>query len=163
MANATVLHQLKASGQYVGEAGQRVLDRITAAVVQADRIGDSLAVYRSNTLTTTTANVKSSAGKLYVALIEPATTAASGTGGTGFLQLYNAGSATNLVPGGGTATTLAMDCIKFVTGMTRAITCDPAAVDNSDLYNSGISAAVATTQTGTTAVAALPKITLVYS
>lgn len=161
MANVTTLHQLKASAQYMGEGMQRVVDRIARALLAGDERADGLSVYRSNTVTTTGAVVKASAGKLYAAIIEPATTAATGTGGTGFLHLYNAESLNGPWAAGGT--TFMHDAIRFVTGMTRAVTFDPAAVDNTDLYNSGISVAVCTTHSGSTAVASLPKLTLVYS
>ena len=163
MANATVLHQLKASAQFMGPDAQKVVDRIARAITSGDEQADGLTVFRSNTLTTTATNVKASAGRLYAVIIEPAATAASGTGGSGVLQLYNAASGTNLVPGAGTASTLQMEAIKFVTGMIRCVTYDPAAIDSTELYSSGITAVVATTAFGATAVAALPKVTIVYA
>jgi hypothetical protein len=163
MANATVLHHLKASAQYKGEAVQRVVDRIARALLAVDEQSDGLAVYQSNAITTTGAAVKASAGKVYAVIIEPDATGATGTGGTWFVQLYNAASVTNLVPGAGTALTQNMGAIKFVTGMTRCVTFDPAEVGNTALFSSGISFIVATAYNGSTAVASLPRVTIVYA
>ena len=63
----------------------------------------------------------------------------------------------------GTAVALTMAAIKFVTGFTQCIAFDPAAVDNSALYTSGISIVVATTPAGSTAVASLPTVTIIYA
>lgn len=163
MANATVLHHLKASAQYMGESGQKVVDRIARALTQGDEQADGLAVYRSNAVTTTAVAVKASAGNLYAVIIEPDATGATGTGGTGVLHLYNSATVANLVPGGGTATDLFMGAIKFVTGMIRCVTFDPATVDGTTLFNSGICIHVSTRLGGATAVASLPRVTLVYS
>lgn len=163
MANATVLHHLKASAQYKGEAAQRVVDRIARAIVPGDEQADGLAVYQSNAVTTTAVAVKASAGKLYAVIIEPDATGASGTGGTGVLHLYNSATVANLVPGGGTATDLLMASVKFVTGMIRCLTFDPAEVAGTALFSSGLCIHVSTRLGGATAVASLPRVTIVYS
>jgi len=163
MANATVLHHLKASAQYMGEAGQRFMDNLARRIVAGDEIADGVTAYRSDAITTTAVAIKASAGKLYGVVIEPAATAATGTGGTGFLQIYNSATIADLVPGGGTAVTLTVATIKFVTGMIRCVAFDPAAVDGTNLFTSGICVVVATTPAGSTAVASLPRVTLVYS
>ena len=163
MANATVLHHLKASAQYKGEAAQRVVDRIARAITGGDEQADGLAVYQSNAVTTTAVAVKASAGNLYAVIIEPDATGASGTGGTGVLHIYNSATVANLVPGAGTASDLLMETVKFVTGMTRCVTFDPASVTNTALYSSGICVHVSTRIGGATAVASLPRVTLVYS
>jgi hypothetical protein len=162
MANAPKLHQLKAAAQYSGEAVQRFVDSL-AARLGPDKANDALDFARSNAITTTGTAIKASAGRLYGLIIEPAATAATGTGGTGYVTTYNAATVTGMVQGGVTAGLLAMEAIKFVTGMTRCIAFDPAQVDNTSLYNSGISVYVATTPVGTTAVASLPTVTGIYA
>lgn len=167
MANAAKLHQLKSAAQFWGEGGQRWADAL-AVRLYPEELADGLALYQSNTLTTTTTAVKASAGRLYGVHIEPATgsgtSGTSGTGGSGVLQLYNAESAgSTLVQGTGTGLALLKDVVWFVTGMARSVLYDPGVVDSTSLYGSGISAAVATTAAGSTAVATLPAVTIVYA
>jgi hypothetical protein len=162
MANVTALHQLRAAAQYQSEGAQRFVNALTSRLY-AERLADGFTFAKSNAYTTTATAIKASAAHLYGVIIEPATTAATGTGGTGFLQIYNAATITDLVPGGGTAVTLTMDVIKFVTAMTRAVLYDPGVVDNTSLYSSGICVVVATTPAGSTAVASLPTVTICYA
>lgn len=163
MSNAATIHQLRTASQFQGEGATRFAYSIVERLGPAVKLSDGLLLYKSNAVTTTGAAVKASAGNLHGVIIEPAATAATGTGGTGYLTTYNAATVTGMVQGGVTAGILAMEAIKFVTGMTRAVLFDPPSVDNTSLYNSGISVYVATTPVGTTAVAALPTLTVVYS
>lgn len=162
MANASTIHQLRAAAQYQGEGAQRLVDFLVSTL-GATKAGDGLTFAKSNAYTTTATAIKASAGRLHGVIIEPSSTGTSGTGGTGFLQIYNSATIADLVPGGGTAATLTMGLVKFVTGMTQAVLFDPGSVDNTVLYSSGISIVVATTPTGTTAVASLPTVTVIYS
>lgn len=164
MSNAATLHQLRAAAQYQGEGAQRLVNALGSRLYN-ESISDGLTFAKSNAYTTTATVIKSSAAHFYGIIIEPQTTAASGTGGTGYLQCYNAESATgtSLLAGGVNALLLQMDTFKFVTAFTRAILMDPGTVDNSSLYNSGLSVIVATTGTGSTAVAALPTVTIIYA
>lgn len=160
MANVTKLHQLRAAAQYAGEGVQRFCDSL-AVRLYAEELADGFTFARSNAWTTTGAVIKASAGRVYGLIIEPATTAATGTGGTGFVHLYNAESLNGPWAVGGTG--FFAGAIKFVTGFTQTILFDPATVDNSALFNSGISVAVATTHSGSTAVASLPTVTICYA
>ena len=165
MPNATVLHQLKAAAQFQDEGAQRVVDRLARAILGGDEIADGLTYFRSNAVTNAPTAVKTSAGKIYAIIIEGADTAASGTGGSGVLQIFDMGAgsvnlATNSSNG---KQNRAVDTLGFVTGMTRCFTFDPAAVDNTSLYGSAITVAVTTSAFGATAVASLPTVTIVYA
>lgn len=162
MANASTIHQLRAAAQYQGEGAQRLVEFLVSTLGPT-KAGDGLTFAKSNAYTTTATAIKASAGRLHGVIIEPSSTGTTGTGGTGFLQMYNAATIDNLVPGGGTAVTLTMDVLKFVTGWTQAVLFDPGSVDNTSLYSSGISIVVATTPAGSVAVASLPTITVIYS
>jgi hypothetical protein len=166
MANASTLHQLRAAAQYQGEGAQRFVSALSSRLY-AERLGDGFTFAKSNAYTTTATAIKASAAHLYGVIIEPATGTApsgtTGTGGNGYLQIYNAATITDLVPGGGTAITLTRDVLKFLTAMTRCVLFDPGIVDNTSLYDSGICIVVATTPAGSTAVATLPTVTICYA
>lgn len=160
MANASALYQLEVASQYQGEGAQRFV-RALSSRLYAERLGDGFTFAKSNAYTNTGSVIKSSAGRLYGLIIEPATTAATGTGGTGFVQLFNAESLSGPWAAGGV--TFMKDVVGFVTAMTRTVLYDPGVVDNTSLYGSGISLAVCTTASGSTAVASLPTVTVCYA
>jgi hypothetical protein len=162
MANATVLHQLKASAQYRGAGVQRVVDRLARALMAQDELADGLTFVTSNAYTNSPTAVKASAGRIYAVIIEGNT----GNNGNGVLQLFDMGAASvnlGVVTSSSGKQSRAIDTLGFVAGMTRCFTFDPADGSGTTLYTSAISVAVTTSAFGTLAVSSLPTVTIVYA
>lgn len=153
MANVVQLANLKNQIPYYGDGLAQFLEALHRNIPAELKVSDGLSYYQSNLLTTTAVAIKASAGKVYGVFLQSA-------GALGYLSLWNLGTGSVTV---GTTSQTAAFPISATSGQSMAYYMVGSAQGTSPLWNTAITAAVATTVTGSSAVATLPTVIIAYS
>lgn len=153
MANVVQLNNLKNYIPYQSDGMRQWLDGLTRFMPPSLVNSDGLAFYVSSALTTTAVAVNASGGYLHGIFIQS-------NGALGYLSLWNVAQGSVTV--GTTSQTLALP-FTATSGHSTAISFFGTGNGTSPIFNTALTAAVATTVTGNSAVATLPLVIIAYS
>lgn len=152
MANVVTLNNIKYDQPYRSEGFRAWIDAIMRNLPPATVAADAVTLYKANDLTTTAVAIKASAGKLHGIYIES-------LGALGYLSLWNVAQGSVTV--GTTSQTLAIP-FTATSGHSTAVYFAGSGNGTAPLWATAITAAVATTVTGSSAVATLPLVYIAY-
>ncbi len=153
MANVVQLANLKSYIPYQSDGMRQWLDALSRNLPPSLVNSDGLAFYASQALTTTAVAVNASAGYLHGIYLES-------KGALGYLSLWNVAQGSVTV--GTTSQTLALP-FTATSGQSTAMYFTGTGNGTAPLWATALTAAVATTVTGSSAVATLPLVIIAYS
>lgn len=152
MANVVQLNNVKNDQAYRSDGFRQFIDGIMRNLTPTAVATDAISIYKAGDLTTTAVAVKASAGKVYGVYVES-------LGALGYLSLWN------VAQGSVTVGTTSQDLVVPFTATSGHSTGMPlfgTGNGTAPLFATAITAAVATTARGNSAVATLPLVYIVY-
>lgn len=154
MANVVQLANLKNAIPILGPGYAAFLEGLARNLPPELKVSDGLAYYYSNALTTTAVAIKASAGKVYGVYLQSA-------GAIAYVSLWNVAQGSVTV--GTTSQQFALGVTATSGHDNYALMSGASGNGTSPLWNTAITAAVATTVTGSSAVATLPTVVIAYA